>query len=155
MSQSPVAMPNDLSAVRVLSADPVVLHSPSPLLFFLQSNCWSLLKTWTCDKWTHIHHRSLKLSTHLDTAGISLSFMSSPPVVVSCHCIPASTVQRTGLPQAKFSCHHFLPLLPVTSLPVTMQLRSVTSSKKGCCFVLVDQTSGWPNLAARPPVTLR
>lgn len=92
------------------------------------------------DKWTHIHHLFLKLSAHLEMAGISPSFMSYPPAVFSCHCIPASTAQQIRLWQAKFFCHHFLPSLPVLFLPVTVQLSSVTSSEEGCCSVLVDQT---------------
>lgn len=106
MSQSPVAMP--------LWGTSVILHSPSLLCLFPPVR--SLLKTWMCDKWTHTHHLSLKLSAHLEMAGISPSFMFYPPAVFSCQCIPASTAQQVGLWQAKFLCHHFLAPLPALSL---------------------------------------
>lgn len=101
-----------------------------------------------CDKWTLIPHLSLKLSAHLETAGISPSVMSYPRAVFSCHCIPASTAQQIGLWQAKFFCHHFLPPLPVLSLPVTVQL----SSHKLREEVLL--CPGWPNLGLTKPCSM-
>jgi len=66
----------------------------------------------------------------------------------------SSTGQHLGLPKAKFSGHHLLPLLPVRCLSVIVQLHSITSAEKECCSVLVDQTSCWLNLAAWHPLTL-
>lgn len=128
MSQSPMAMP--------LWGRSEILHSPSLLWFLLLSHHY-----WKpgCVTSGFIYTIYLTLSAHLGMAGISPSFMSYPPAVFSCHCIPDSTAQQTGLWQAKFFCHHFLPPLPVLFLPVTVQLSSVTSPGEGCCSVLADQ----------------
>lgn len=92
-----------------------------------------------CDRWTHIQHLSLKLSAHLEMAGISPSFMSYPPAVFSCHYIPASTAQQKGLRQEKFFFHHFLAPLLVLSLSLCNSALS-QAQRRGCSSVLVDQT---------------
>lgn len=94
------------------------------------------LDVWQVDS----HTPSISQAVCTSGNGKDLSFMSYPPAVFSCHCIPASTAQQTRLWQAKFFCHHFLPPLPVLFLPVTVQPSSVTSSEEECCSVLIDQT---------------